>query len=95
MKMKMFYKNFRKNFSSSINPYHHDFHPGQIPESQSLVAFDFGRILLYSIIIANISINSLSYIVFRKRKFLNNPDFAIVDENTFLSLQQVKEETKK
>lgn len=94
MKMNMFYRNFRKNFSSSINPYHHDFVPGQIPENQVMAAFDFARILFYSLIIANLSINSLSYIVFRKRKFQNNPDYAIVDENTYLTIQGKKEAKK-
>lgn len=85
MKMNMFYRNLRRNFSSSANPYHHDFNPGHLSENQGLVAFDFVRVVFYSVFLANISLNSLSFLLFRRKKFLNNPDYIIVDEKTFLN----------
>jgi hypothetical protein len=94
MKINMFYRNFTRKFSSSINPYHHDFNPGNLSSNQALVAFDFLRIIFYSFLIAKISINSVSFLLFRKKNFQNNPDFAIIDEKTFLSLKSEKEVSK-
>ena len=85
----MFTRIVRRNFCSGT-PYHHDFNPGHFNKTGTdfaLALFEFGRIFFYIYFTAKVVVNLPAFIVFRKKKFLNNPDYALCDTESY---QKVK-----
>jgi hypothetical protein len=83
----------KKQFCSGT-PYHHDFHPGHFDKKAvdfGLALFEFGRIFFYVYFSMKIAVHSTSYLAFRKSRFLNNPDYAICDVETFQKMKIAKE----
>jgi hypothetical protein len=83
-----FYKIARKRFSH--DEYHHGFRPGKIPEGNalnySLIAFEALRITLYLYLGIRLLVKAPSFILFKKVKFDNNPDYLLHDQT---SVEQV------
>lgn len=82
-------RRFGKKTFCSLNHYHHDYVPGKQPKNfleLSLGLFDFGRAMLYLFLITKVILTAPSFILFRKTKFSNNPDYALCDEATFTKL---------
>jgi hypothetical protein len=85
MKLRSLFKFNQRNFCTH-NPFHHDFHPDLTPKTRKDVAFiifDYARVLIYGYVGLKLIVHSLSFIAFRKKKFLNNPDYVIVDAQTY------------
>ncbi len=85
----MFTRIVKRKFCSGT-PYHHDFHPGNFNKTAldfSLAMFEFGRIFVYVYLSMKIVVNLPSFILFRKNKFLNNPDYAICDVQTYQKIK--------
>jgi hypothetical protein len=75
----------RRRFCSGT-PYHHDFHPGHFNITGldfGLALFEFARIFFYVYFTTKVVISLPSFIVFRKKKFLNNPDYALCDTESY------------
>ena len=83
----------RRNFCSGT-PYHHDFHLGHFNKTAAdfgLALFEFGRILFYVYFTVKVAVNLPSFILFRKKQFLNNPDYALCDQETYHKMQIAKD----
>ncbi len=79
----------RRRFCSGT-PFHHDFHPGNFDKSSTdlaLAMFDFGRIFLYLYLGLKFVTHTPALVVFRKTNFMNNPDYAICDEATYMKMK--------
>jgi hypothetical protein len=80
----MFYKVARRTFCSGT-PYHHDFTPGSLTSRSnvSLIMFDAARIFIYFYLGAKLTTHAFSFLAFRKTKFLNNPDYRLLDKQQY------------
>ena len=79
----------RRKFCSGT-PYHHGFHLEKFEKTNFdylLAMFEFGRIFLYVYVTAKLFVHTPSLIAFRKTKFLNNPDYALCDHDTYLKFK--------
>lgn len=82
----------RRKFCSGT-PYHHDFHPGVFKITGfdfGLALFEFGRIFFYVYFTFKVLVHSPSLIAFRKKFFLNNPDYALCDHDTYTKMKVLK-----
>lgn len=83
----------RRNFCSGT-PFHHDFNPGHFNKTNldfSLALFEFGRIFFYVYFTVKVVTNMPSFIAFKKRNFLNNPDYVLCDQETYQKLMVTKD----
>jgi hypothetical protein len=77
----------KKKMIEIHNPYHHNFELDYNFERSSkkifFDVFDILRIFLAGFIVIKIGMKLPSYILFRRNKFENNPDFMICDQAEF------------
>jgi len=79
----------RRKFCSGT-PYHHDFNPGHFDKSKldyGMALFEFARIFFYVYFTFKVVVHSPSLLAFRKKHFLNNPDYAICDQDTYILMK--------
>ena len=80
MNKQLLFKTARKGFCEKYH-YHHDFKPEYLQPNgilnSSLVLFDFTRIFFYMVTIATCVYSFPLYTLFRRTKFVDNPDYLI------------------
>ncbi len=84
--MKKFYQVASRRFCSN---YHHDFVPNEDLKKpvNVLVMFDFARIMLYVYFAGAFLVQLPGYILYRRKKFRNNPDYLLFDQEDFKAKQ--------
>lgn len=80
--MKAFLKYSRRYFSTTNNPFHHDFDPGYSPKNtllnSSLILFDAGRVMGYFLIIFTVIYSIPLHMAFTRRNLhIDNPDYML------------------
>ena len=75
------------------NPYHHNFQLNYDEFSRDktkmfFTAFDLFRVFGAAFVIIKIGMKLPSFILFRRSKFENNPDFMLVDQSQFEMLDK-------
>lgn len=71
----------KAKFSNTNYNYHHDFNPEYIAPNtslnMSLVFFDGFRVTAYIAILMALAFSAPTYILFRKNKYISNPDYLL------------------
>jgi hypothetical protein len=77
----MFYKAIRKTFCQ----YHHNFAPRSINDRRVLLtgAIDYLRILFYLYIAIKVGTHLPQFLLFTRRRHVNNPDYLLFSEADF------------
>jgi hypothetical protein len=86
----------KRKFCSGT-PFHHDFNPGHFdkkPFDLGLAMFEFARIFFYVYFTFKVVTHSPSLIAFRKKNFLNNPDYMLLDAETFTKVKLLNKSSK-